>query len=465
MSNDSLARRLEGHHRLAEGIDPFLRRVSSFAAVGGNVRWLVAGGRAALIWLPVYALLAHELSSFGAVATTSLVTGVWLIALRAALSTYFTLGPAVASAVGTATGLVAVSAVDLWMPSMKLGALKLAETALAVFVLSAAWEHFIRIIAKRRVLIVGTSVVASAVLEELARAEHAPFTVVGVVDDEDTPGSVELPRLGSIPELSLIVEAQRPDIVLLTDDRSSAPALDRLLSLASIDFKVGGVPHFFEHAFGRVPLTYLTPAWFMSMLHLRQKPYTRLTKRAFDLLVSSIGLLLIAPPFLLLAPLVRTTRGPIFYRQTRLGERGRHFTMYKLRTMRQNAEEPGHPLFAEERDPRATRVGRFLRKTHLDEIPQLWNVLRGDMSIVGPRPERPEFVEMLEESVPFWTRRLLVKPGITGWAQLQCGYAHDPETTADKLSYDLWYLRNRNVVIDLAICAKTFSALLFRSGR
>lgn len=139
--------------------------------------------------------------------------------------------------------------------------------------------------------------------------------------------------------------------------------------------------------------------------------------------------------------------------------------MYKLRTMRQNAEEPGHPLFAEERDPRATRIGRFLRKTHLDEIPQLWNVVRGDMSIVGPRPERPEFVEMLEESVPFWTRRLLVKPGITGWAQVHCGYAHDPETTAHKLSYDLWYLRNRNVVIDLAICAKTFSALFFRSGR
>jgi exopolysaccharide biosynthesis polyprenyl glycosylphosphotransferase len=464
VSIDSLTRRLEENHHPTV-IDPFLRGVSSLAAVRGNIRWLVAGGRAALIWLPVYALLAHELSSFGAVATTSLVTGVWLVALRAALSTYFTLGPAVASAVGTATGLFAVSAVDLWMPGMNLEAVKLAETALAVFVLSAAWERCIRIIAKRRVLIVGTSVVASAVIEELGRAEHAPFTVIGVVDDEDAPGSAGMPRLGSIPELSLIVEAQRPDIVLLTDDTSSAPALDRLLNLTTVDFKVGGVPHFFEHAFGRVPLTYLTPAWFMSMLHLRQKSYTRVTKRAFDLLVSSIGLLLIAPPFLLLAPLVRTTRGPIFYRQTRLGERGRHFTMYKLRTMRHNAEEPGHPLFAEEHDPRATRLGRFLRKTHLDEIPQLWNVLRGDMSIVGPRPERPEFVEMLEESVPFWTRRLLVKPGITGWAQVQCGYAHDPETTADKLSYDLWYLRNRNVIIDLAICAKTFSALLLRSGR
>jgi lipopolysaccharide/colanic/teichoic acid biosynthesis glycosyltransferase len=133
--------------------------------------------------------------------------------------------------------------------------------------------------------------------------------------------------------------------------------------------------------------------------------------------------------------------------------------------MRHDAEDSEHPLFAEEHDPRATKVGRLLRRTHLDETPQLWNVLRGDMSMVGPRPERPEFVTMLEATVPFWARRLLVKPGITGWAQLRCGYAHDSESTADKLSYDLWYLRNRNVIVDLAICAKTFSALVFASGR
>jgi exopolysaccharide biosynthesis polyprenyl glycosylphosphotransferase len=465
MSIGSQVRRLEEHHHHPGVIDPFARRVSSFATVGGNIRWLVAGGRAVLIWLPVYALLANEFSPFAAVAATSLLTGIWLLALRAALSAYFTLGPAVASAVGTATGLIAVSALDLWMPGLSLDALKLLETAFAVFVLSATWEHFVRIVAKRRVLIVGTNGVAAAVMNELERAEQAPFTVVGVVDDLGTAGPSGIPPLGSIPELSLIVEAQRPDIVILTDERSSAPALDRLLSHASIDFKVVGVPHFFEHAFGRVPLGYLTPAWFMSMLHLRQKTYSRKAKRAFDLIVASLGLVFIAPLALLLAALVRTTPGPILYRQIRLGEGGRHFTMYKLRTMRQNAEDSEHPLFAEERDPRATRAGRFLRRTHLDETPQLWNVLRGDMSIVGPRPERPEFVAMLEERVPFWTRRLLVKPGITGWAQLRCGYAYDSDSTANKLSYDLWYLRNRNVIVDLAICAKTFSALLFGTGR
>jgi lipopolysaccharide/colanic/teichoic acid biosynthesis glycosyltransferase len=133
--------------------------------------------------------------------------------------------------------------------------------------------------------------------------------------------------------------------------------------------------------------------------------------------------------------------------------------------MREDAEVVGSPCYAQVGDTRVTRVGRLLRQTHLDELPQLWNVIMGEMSIVGPRPERPEFVDLLEETVPFWTRRLLVKPGITGWAQLRCGYACDASSAAEKLSYDLWYLRNRNVVVDLAICFKTVSSLLFRSGR
>jgi exopolysaccharide biosynthesis polyprenyl glycosylphosphotransferase len=465
MSIPSQATHLEEGRRHLPGIvDQLLRRVASLARFGGNAQWLVVGGRAALIWLPVYTLMANETSPLGAVATTSLVAGVWLLALRAALSTYFTLGPAVASAVGTATGLVAVSALDLWMPGMSFDAVTLAETAFAVFLLSAAWEHVVRTVAKRRVLIVGTNGIAWGVMQELARVEHAPFTVVGVVADPDPAGAPGTTPLGSIPDLSSIVDAQRPDIVILTDEPSSASALDRLLSRAPVDFKVVSVPHFFEHAFGRVPLGYLTPAWFMSMLHLRQKTYTRVAKRAFDLVAASLGLLVVAPLAPLLVALVRTTPGPILYRQQRLGEGGRRFTIYKLRTMRQDAEDAEQPLFAAERDPRATRVGRFLRRTHLDETPQLWNVLRGDMSMVGPRPERPEFVTMLEATVPFWTRRLLVKPGITGWAQLRCGYAYDSDSTADKLSYDLWYLRNRNVIVDLAICAKTFSALVFGSG-
>jgi exopolysaccharide biosynthesis polyprenyl glycosylphosphotransferase len=412
----------------------------------------------------VYFVLAQTVPMAQAALAAFAVAVIWLLGIRAALGAYFTLGPAVAVATGTVIGLVAVSAFDLWVPDVDFGIEGLAEAAVAVFALSAAWEHAVRNIAKRRVLVVGSGGCASEVLAELRRGDRAPFTMLGLVGEDRDAQAEAVPRLGSFDDLSRIVEEHRPDIVILTDERVSSWAMDPLLDLAPVGFRVVGVSHFIEHALGRVPLRHITPTWFMSMLHLRQKPYTRLTKRVFDLAVSSMGLLLMAPllPFLLL--LVRTTPGPIIYRQTRLGEGGRRFTIFKFRTMRVDAERTGS-RYAEEHDSRITRAGRVLRQTHLDELPQLWNVLRGEMSVVGPRPERPEFVELLERTVPFWTRRLLVKPGITGWAQLRCGYAFDSESAAEKLSYDLWYLRNRDVVVDLAICAKTVTALLFRSGR
>jgi lipopolysaccharide/colanic/teichoic acid biosynthesis glycosyltransferase len=150
----------------------------------------------------------------------------------------------------------------------------------------------------------------------------------------------------------------------------------------------------------------------------------------------------------------------VIYRQTRLGESGRHFTIYKFRTMRDGAERPCEAVWAQDQDPRATGVGRVLRATHLDELPQLWNVLRGDMSIVGPRPERPEFIELLEAGVPFWSRRLLVRPGLTGWAQVNCGYAADSASAAEKLAYDFWYLRHSSLAVDLAVCVRTLALVL-----
>jgi lipopolysaccharide/colanic/teichoic acid biosynthesis glycosyltransferase len=163
-----------------------------------------------------------------------------------------------------------------------------------------------------------------------------------------------------------------------------------------------------------------------------------------------------------IALLVRAS-GPVIYRQTRLGEHGRPFTIFKFRTMALDAEVSGRPQWASSLDSRATSVGSVLRQLHLDELPQLWNVLKGEMSIVGPRPERPEFVTQLEQQVPYWSRRLLVQPGITGWAQVRSGYADDYAKTAEKLSYDLWYLRHRNLAVDVAICVRTAS-LVVRSA-
>ena len=198
----------------------------------------------------------------------------------------------------------------------------------------------------------------------------------------------------------------------------------------------------------------------MGVLHLRQHVYARWSKRAFDIVVASCGLLLLAPLLPVLALLVWRTNGPIVYRQTRLGEGGRPFTVYKFRTMISEAEAAGRPQWATEFDQRVTAVGRFLRRSHLDEVLQLWNVLKGDMSMVGPRPERPEFVAMLEASMPYWNRRLLIKPGITGWAQIRCGYAADREACEAKLSYDLWYIRHRNLAVDIAVCLRTAALMV-----
>jgi exopolysaccharide biosynthesis polyprenyl glycosylphosphotransferase len=430
----------------------------------GDARWVAAAGRVVLVWVPCYALMGYRFGPSGlALAASSLLTGVWLISLLSAFAAvHFTLGPTVRCAVGTLTGLVGVSAVALWVPGLGMHTSTILALAVSVFTLTAVWESVAqRVVGKRRVLVIGTSSAADAVADAISLEGHAPFTVVGAVDDE--PGDPA--RLGSVAELSRVIDEQRPDLIVLTDGESSTKALDRLLDGPASGLKIVGHAHFFDHAFGRIPLEDLKPTWFMSIFHLWQRPYTRFAKRTFDIVCASILLVLAAPLMLVIAGLVRLSAGPVIYRQTRVGEGGKKFTMYKFRTMRRDAEEPGRPAWAVLNDPRVTRIGRVLRRAHLDELPQLWDVLKGDMSIVGPRPERPEFIPRLEEAVPLFTRRLLVKPGITGWAQLRRDYASDTEGAAEKLSYDLWYLRHRNLVVDLAICAKTFASVLARPGR
>jgi len=429
-------------------------------------------GRAATIVVPVFVLTAQNAPNLPALLfTVAIVTAIWSVTLRSAFGAVpFTLGSAVPAFVGTLTGLVVISAGNFWVPipGTRLTVPTLAVMSLSVFAVAALWEGVWRrqFAAKRRVLVVGTSTWAKDLSDSAEHASDVPFRVVGFVDDtargEPDTG---VPVLGKVADLSEIVEAHRPDLIVLTEGNGSGRALESLLDVASSGFRVVGVTHFFEHVFGWVPIRHLTSAWFMSILHLHQRTYSRFTKRALDVAGACVGMLLAIPlvPFIVL--LVRRTPGPVIYRQVRVGESGKLFTMFKFRTMDEAAEAPGTPVYAEENDPRVTPTGRFLRRTHFDEIPQFWNVLKGEMSIVGPRPERPEFVRMLETTVPFQARRVLIKPGITGWAQLRCDYASDSASATDRLAYDLWYLRHRNLTVDLAICAKTFSALLFHPGR
>jgi exopolysaccharide biosynthesis polyprenyl glycosylphosphotransferase len=307
---------------------------------------------------------------------------------------------------------------------------------------------------------VGDAELADAIVGETRRSTRCPFKLIGRVEVAPSARSRAEECFGNIELLAAVVEEQQPDIVVLADESVYAHALDRLLDVARPGFRVVGLSSFFEYAFGRVPFESLTPAWFLCLFHVRQPLYARWAKRTFDVCLATVGLIVSLPLIPAIVLLVKRSPGPLIYRQTRLGEGGRPFTIYKLRTMICDAEAPGKPQWAADGDPRTTPGGKLLRRTHLDELPQLVNVFKGDMSIVGPRPERPEFVSVLENVVPFWSRRLLVRPGVTGWAQVRSGYASDAESAATKLSYDLWYIRNQALTVDLAVCVKTVSLML-----
>jgi exopolysaccharide biosynthesis polyprenyl glycosylphosphotransferase len=454
-----------------------LAEIADAAAVGApritqsQAVWIARIGRLAIVWLPVWAICVAQFPNPLRSLEASLVfTAIWKLALRRSFAntsiTVWTFGSQVAAAVGAVSGAALVLALESVVPFFRVHDLGLPELALAVFFGSALWEGTVTgsLADRCRVLLVGIENGGLELLEELAQARRLPFHVIGVVDDERESEQVSgIPLHGKVAELAAIVERERPQIVVLADDGARDEALGNLIDASYRGFSVVPIAEFYEYAFGRLPVRNLNHRWFLSILDLYRRPYSQVAKRTFDVAVASVGLLLVTPLLPLVALLVRRTPGPVIFRQTRLGENGRTFTIYKFRTMRADAEAGG-AMWACERDPRVTRVGCFLRKTRIDELPQLWNVLRGDMSIVGPRPERPEFVAELQDAVPYWTRRHLVKPGITGWAQIRRGYTADASGTADKLAYDLWYLRHRSLLLDVCICAKTFTTLVSGHG-
>lgn len=367
-------------------------------------------------------------------------------------------GPTMRGLLSAALAALAISIGSALIPELYVrpwGLLTIAGAAFAASVLSELRPR------PRRVLLVGGGDGSDDLLAAASRdrAQLEVVAIVGEVDETSDRGG-EIQLYPSVHDLHCAIATHQPDLVIVNVRTGRLDVFQALLDRAGSGFRVLGLPEVYEHAFGRVPVADVSPAWFMSLLHLYQRPYVGLVKRSFDVIVASIALLVALPLCAVIAVLVGR---PILYRQVRLGEWGRNFAMYKFRTMCEEAEEAGEALYAAIDDPRVTRIGRFLRKTRLDELPQLWNVLIGDMSIVGPRPERPEFCSLLER-VPWWMRRNMVKPGITGWAQVNSGYAYDPDSAAVKLSYDLWYLRHRSLLIDLVICLKTLPRLVAGAG-
>jgi exopolysaccharide biosynthesis polyprenyl glycosylphosphotransferase len=378
------------------------------------------------------------------------------------------LGPRISAGRGVILGLFVSAAIWLWVPWLRLSANRALLVSVGIFVLAVFWEGFAlrRITPASRLLIVGWSPGARELVHEIRDSAVGGFTIVGALASaDDTPRYGDIPMLGSVENLGQVVAETRPDIVVLAPGPNRPTAFEHLLEAAEAGFRVVELAQFYEHAFGRVPVRDLTWAWFMSVLHLYQQPYTSAAKRAVDIVGAVILIVLTLPLYPLLALLIRRSPGPIVVRQERLGEHGHVFTMYKFRSMHENAETPGQAVWAGVDDPRVTGVGRLMRRLRLDELPQLWNVLKHDMSLVGPRPERPEFLDQLSEAVPFWTRRHLVRPGITGWAQVRRGYTADAGSTMEKLSYDLWYIRHQSITVDIAICLRTLAVLVLGDRR
>lgn len=271
----------------------------------------------------------------------------------------------------------------------------------------------------------------------------------------------DLPRgLRTLEGWEYFIRENRIDFIVIPPQFKKESRLARLCyELLARGVAVRDIPYFYENIFRKVPLAEVNEAWFLEHITNHHRFYDDL-KRAGELFFSLVFSMALLPLVALIALVIKcTSRGPVIYAQTRIGRRERPFTLYKFRSMRLDAEKNG-PQWKTQgaADPRLTRFGKFLVRSHLDELPQLWNIIRGELSFVGPRPERPEFVSVLTEKIPYYKIRHVIQPGITGWAQINFRYGGSAEDSFQKLEYDIYYLKNRSLVLDLAIILKTLKS-------
>jgi sugar transferase (PEP-CTERM system associated) len=321
---------------------------------------------------------------------------------------------------------------------------------------------------RTRILILGTGAAAAAVTQAL-RTSDPNALVVGYYPSPNE-ADIEVDRAqvltagGSITDAARELEADEI-VVALTERRAGSMPLRDLLDCKVHGIKVFDVNTHFEKTQGQIRLGYASAGWMVFGDGFNQGLWRTAIKRTFDLASAALLLLLALPIMLVTALAIKLdSRGPVFYRQERLGLNGRSFNVIKFRSMRQDAEKDGKPRWASVRDDRVTQIGHFIRKTRIDELPQLWNVFKGEMSMVGPRPERPFFVEQLTQQIPFFALRHSVKPGVTGWAQVRYQYGATVEDSVQKLQYDLYYVKNHTLFLDIVILFETVAVVLTGKG-
>jgi exopolysaccharide biosynthesis polyprenyl glycosylphosphotransferase len=324
---------------------------------------------------------------------------------------------------------------------------------------------------QRPTLVIGAGKAGTGIVRVLTRDVPGHFRVLGLIDDDPAKAGTkvnDLPVLGGWQALRDEVRARGISVMVLAITGKIRPELfQAILDCQEMGVEVIRMPALYESLLGRVPIEYLSADWlltsFLDSVNLYDL-YSPL-KRLMDVVISLVGMTIGLILFPLQAVLIRLdSTGPILYRQERSGKGGHPIFVWKYRTMVRNAEPDGEARWASPEDPRVTRVGKWMRRTRLDEIPQFWNVLRGDMSLIGPRPERPEWIAQLEKQIPFYRARLLVAPGLTGWSQVNFGYVRSVEDTALKLEYDLYYIRHRSLVLDLKILLRTLGTLVRFQG-
>ena len=322
---------------------------------------------------------------------------------------------------------------------------------------------------KRRVLIYGAGLRARSIVDLRRRTDRRGYVVIGFVAPRSEDLAVPLEhQLDASRGIRALCENQDIDeIVIAMDDRRRAFPIRDLLECRMAGIDVIDLVSFLERETGKVRTDLMNPSWMIFGGGFRRDQWRQASSRILDLIASS-ALLVLASPIMLLTALAILVedrgRGGVFYRQERVGFAGRTFNLLKFRSMRADAEQAGHAQWAQKNDPRVTHIGAFIRRTRIDELPQIINVLAGKMSFVGPRPERPQFVAELSEKIPFYIQRHSVKPGITGWAQLCYPYGASEHDALQKLQYDLYYIKNNSFLFDLAILIQTAEVVVMGKG-
>jgi sugar transferase (PEP-CTERM system associated) len=322
---------------------------------------------------------------------------------------------------------------------------------------------------EERILVVGTGETARKVTRQILAQRDFAYRVIGFVDDDRSRIGERIvnPAIVGTPEdiPALVTKHQIDRIVVGLADRRGKLPIEQLLNAKMTGVRVEDATTTYERVTGKILIDDLRPSWLIFSEGFRVSRWTRFMKRTIDLTLSVTMAVVCFPLMVLTAIAIWLESGrPVLYCQERVGENGRPFTLCKFRSMRKDAEQGGRPVWASNDDDRVTRVGRFIRKTRLDELPQLWNVMRGDMSFVGPRPERPYFVAELAKEIPFYQQRHAVKPGLTGWAQVKYRYGASLEDAMEKLRYDLYYIKHLSIFFDLTIVFDTVKVVLFRKG-